>query len=102
MTTSPFFNSTLMTLLLLILPVTSLHPVNGSAGSFTCRSSAGSMTAVGLRAHPFGISLCVIRPGTGQMKLQIMQLRHLSSTSFGRRVSASHSRAWPPASRQTM
>src|ERR1700690_2179026 len=55
------------------------------------------MTAVGRRVQPAGISLCPISPGTGQMKLQIMQLRHLSSTSFGLRAALSQSRASPPA-----
>ena len=47
-----------------------------------------SITRVACRAHPFGISLKEISEGTGQMKLQIMQLRHFSSVSFGLRFSS--------------
>lgn len=60
------------------------------------------IVTVGLRFQVFGISRKPIRPDTGQTKLQTMQLRHASSSSFGRRVAESHDRALPPASRQTM
>lgn len=55
------------------------------------------MVTVGLRFQESGISRKLIRPVTGQTKLQTMQLRQASLSSFGRRFSASHDRALPQA-----